>query len=41
MTEVWPEYIKERVVMGNVCQKLFFFFLKEMTFDILQGLSVR
>lgn len=28
MTEVWPEYIKERVVMGNVCQKLFFFFFK-------------
>lgn len=40
MTEMWPEYIKEPVVMGGVCQKGFFWFvLKKMTFDILLGFA--
>ena len=40
MTEMWPEYIKEPVVMGGACHKgLFFFFFEKMTFDILQGFA--
>ena len=37
MTEMWPEYIKEPVVMGGVCQKGFV--CQKMTFDILQGFA--